>query len=105
MTFMQNYIVKLLEGIIKDVKDGNCSDEELSSSLAKFNPETNDYIKEDDYINADKAMRILGLGYNRNKFFALTKQYGIENKKINNMKIGFNRKEIEELACKLKTKH
>jgi hypothetical protein len=104
MSFIKSYVTRLLEGIIQDIKEGDCSEEELTNALAKFNPETKGYIKEEDYINADKAMKILGLGYNRNKFFALMKQHGIVNRKVNNMNIGFSKKEIEELACHLKIK-
>ena len=72
MSFTHKYIISLLEDIIKDIKNNECSEEELIDSLAKFNPETKGYIKEEDYVNADKAMRILKLGYNRNKFFSIT---------------------------------
>lgn len=104
MSFTHKYIISLLEDIIKDIKNNECSEEELIDSLAKFNPETKGYIKEEDYVNADKAMRILKLGYNRNKFFSLMKKHGIINHKVNNMNIGFKRKEIEELATTLKIK-
>lgn len=66
--------------------------------MAKFHPETNGYFKQDDFVTADKAMRMLHLGQNRNKFFQLTKEYGIENHKISNQNVGFLRKDIEQLC-------
>lgn len=76
----------------------DCSEEEIVKSMAKFHPETNGYFKQDDFVTADKAMRILHLGQNRNKFFQLTKEYGIENHKISNQNVGFLRKDIEQLC-------
>ena len=75
----------------------DCSEEEIVKSMAKFHPETNGYFKQDDFVTADKAMRMLHLGQNRNKFFQLTKEYGIENHKISNQNVGFLRKDIEQL--------
>ena len=76
----------------------DCSEEEIVKSMAKFHPETNGYFKQDDFVTADKAMRMLHLGQNRNKFFQLTKEYGIENHKISNQNVGFLRKDIEQLC-------
>ena len=59
----------------------DCDDSEITESMTKFHPSSNkEYFNPKDYCNADKAMKILHLGYNRNKFFELTKEYGIENK-------------------------
>lgn len=84
---------KLKEQVISD-----CDEAEVLSAMAKFNPENNGYFKQEDFVTADKAMKILHLGTNRNKFFQLTKEYGIENHKISNQNVGFLRKDIEQLA-------
>lgn len=84
---------KLKEQVLND-----CDEQEIVNTMAKFNPETNGYFKQDDFVTADKAMRMLHLGQNRNKFFELTKEYGIENHKISNQNVGFLRKEIERLS-------
>lgn len=88
---------KLKEQVITD-----CDDSEVVSTMAKFNPENNGYFKQDDFVTADAAMKILHLGYNRAKFFELTKEYGIENHKISNQNVGFLRKDVERLAELLK---
>jgi hypothetical protein len=59
-------------------------------------------IDANDYINYDDAMKQMPFGYNRNKLNALTKKYGIETKRINNMAIGFDKREIKALARKVK---
>lgn len=84
---------KLKEQVLND-----CDEQEIVSTMAKFNPETNGYFKQDDFVTADKAMRMLHLGQNRNKFFELTKEYGIENHKISNQNVEFLRKDIERLS-------
>lgn len=84
---------KLKEQVLND-----CDEQEIVKTMAKFNPEANGYFKQDDFVTADKAMRMLHLGQNRNKFFELTKEYGIENHKISNQNVGFLRKDIERLS-------
>lgn len=80
----------------------DCDDEEISESLTKFHPSSNkEYFNPNDYCNADKAMRILHLGYNRNKFFELIKLHNIVNHKVNNAPLGYKVSDIEKLAKKL----
>ena len=94
--------IKTLDFIKECIINGDCSDEELQENMARMSIAANkDYIKKNDYVNADQAMKILGIGYNRKRFFELTKKYGIVNHTMNNQHIGFLRKEIEELACML----
>lgn len=86
-------IDKLKEQVISD-----CDEAEVLNAMAQFNPENNGYFKQEDFVTADKAMKILHLGTNRNKFFQLTKEYGIVNHKFSNQNVGFLRKDIEQLA-------
>lgn len=83
---------------LKEQGLNDCDEQEIVNTMSKFNPETNGYFKQDDFVTADKAMRMLHLGQNRNKFFELTKEYGIENHKISNQNVGFLRKDIERLS-------
>ena len=81
----------------------DCDDNEISQSMTMLHPSSNkDYFNPKDYCNADKAMEILGIGYNRNKFFSLIKEYGIENHKVNNAPLGYKVSEIERLKVILK---
>ena len=59
-------------------------------------------INEHDFVNYDKALRILGMKTNRQKLNELCKANGIKNVKFNNAYIGFPREEIEALAARLK---
>lgn len=92
-----------LEYVKERIIAGDCSDEDLALNMQRVRLDSNsDYINIHDYVNADQAIKIIGKGCNRTKFFELTKKHGIKNHKLNNQHIGFLRKEIEELACKLK---
>lgn len=95
--------IAALDFVKERIIKGDCSDEEINNNMSRINCEANkDYINKHDYVNVDQAMKILGLGYNRNKFFQIAKQFGLENYTINNQHIGYNRKEIEKVACVLK---
>ena len=92
-----------LEYVKERIIAGDCSDEDLTRNMQRINLDINsDYINKNDYINTDQAIKIIGKGCNRTKFFELTKKYGIKNHTLNNQHIGFLKKEIEELAWKLK---
>lgn len=84
----------------------DCDESEISETMVKFHPSSNkEYFNPNDYCTADKAMKILRLGYNRNKFFELTKEYGIENYKVNNAPLGYKISEIERLDTLLKAQN
>lgn len=89
----------MLDNIRQQLINGECDEEDIQDAMTKFHPEKNGYFKQDDFVTADAAMKMLHLGYNRVKFFELTKEYGIENHKISNQNVGFLRKDIERLAC------
>lgn len=100
---MNKPIIKMALMMIENIKqqliNGDCEESEIQEVMTKFHPETNGhFINKDDYINADKAMSILHLGYNRAKFFELIKMYGIESHKINNQPIGYKKSEIMAMA-------
>lgn len=89
--------LKLLDSL-KEQVISDCDEEEIAKAMVQFHPETKGYFKQEDFVTSDKAMKMLHLGYNRAKFFALTKEYGIENHKISNQNIGFLKKDIERLC-------
>lgn len=93
----------LLDNIRRQLINGECDENDIQEAMTKFHPSANDkFINKEDYINADKAMDILHLGRNRAKFFELTKEYGIESYKMNNMPIGYKKSEILMVAQDIK---
>lgn len=86
----------LKEQIITD-----CDDGEIVEALERFNPENNGYVREDQYMNYDQAMKVVGIG-NRTTFNEICKRNNVVNYTFKNAHIGFRKKDIEKLAIKLK---
>lgn len=96
---IERMALKIIDSIRDKLINKECSDSDLAEGLSRLNFETSkDFINPKDYVTADEAMKMLGLGYNRSKFFALTKKHGIINHTINNQHIGFYKKDIERLS-------
>ena len=90
---------------LKEYVSEDCDDEDIAFALEKFNPQRFGYVKEEDYVNYEKAMDILGLNNNRVKLNELCKKYKIKNRRFNNVPIGFKRSEIERLRVILLEKN
>ena len=87
---------------MKDLKNGEgCTDEQIDDLIAKTEPRSRGYFREEDFVTADEAMRILKLGHNRNRFFDLLKVYKIQSQTFNGVKIGYRREEIHKLGERL----
>ena len=97
----KQYVWRLCKQILKDLKDGNCSEEEIDDLIANTEPRSRGYFREEDFVTADEALRILHLGQNRNKLFSLLKVYKIESQTFNGVKIGYRREEIYKLKERL----
>lgn len=104
LSMIKRIAIDLLESIKSKIINNECSDEDITDAMTKFHPESHGYVKEDDFVNYDKALKILGLSNNRAKLNQLCKKYGIKNVKFNNASIGFPKKDIERLAEVLKAK-
>lgn len=97
----KQYVWRLCKQILKDLKDGNCSEEEIDDLIANTEPRNRGYFREEDFVTADEALRILYLGQNRNKLFTLLKAYKIESQTFNGVKIGYKKEEIYKLKERL----
>lgn len=89
----------LLDGL-RRIDNDECSEEYVMGMINRFNAESKGFYNKESLVNYDKAMKILNVK-NRNKFNDLCKQYHIEQKKLNNVPVGFLRAEIEDLAVRL----
>lgn len=92
-----------ITGLVR-VINPNCSKEEIVETITKLNPENNNYINPYDYCTVQKAMDILGLGYNRTKFYEIANRYNlkIHRNPVNNHPFGYKIKEIEKVLAELK---
>jgi hypothetical protein len=98
LSLKKQYVWKLCKQILKDLKSGECTDEQIDDLISKTEPRSRGYFREEDFVTADEALRILKMGQNRNKLFMLLKVYKIESQKFNGVKIGYRREEIHKLG-------
>lgn len=104
LSIKKQYAWKLCKQILRDLKNGECTDEQIDDLIAKTEPRSRGYFREEDFVTADEAMRILQIGKNRNKFFDLIKVYKIQAHTFNGVKIGYKKEEIHKLKERLANK-
>lgn len=101
LSLKKQYAWKLCKPLLRDLKSGDCTDEQIDDLISKTEPRSRGYFREEDFVTADEAMRILKLGHNRNRFFDLLKVYKIQSQTFNGVKIGYRREEIHKLGERL----
>jgi hypothetical protein len=101
LSLKKQYVWKLCKQILRDLKNGECTEEEIDDLITKTEPRSRGYFREEDFVTADEAMKILRLGQNRNRFLDLIKVYKIESQTFNGVKIGYRREEIHKLGERL----
>ena len=101
LSLKKQYVWKLCKQLLRDLKNGECTDEQIDDLIARTEPRSRGYFREEDFVTADEAMKILSLGQNRNRFFDLIKVYKIESQTFNGVKIGYRREEIHKLGERL----
>ena len=101
LSLKKQYAWKLCKQLLRDLKSGECTDEQIDDLISKTEPRSRGYFREEDFVTADEAMKILHLGQNRNRFFDLLKVYKIQAQTFNGVKIGYKREEIHKLKERL----
>mgnify|MGYP006991637805 FL=1 len=101
LSLKKQYAWKLCKQLLRDLKSGECTDEQIDDLISKTEPRSRGYFREEDFVTADEAMKILHLGQNRNRFFDLLKVYKIQAQTFNGVKIGYKREEIHKLGERL----
>lgn len=105
LSLKKQYVWKLCRQVLRDLKNGECTEEQIDDLISKTEPRSRGYFREEDFVTADEAMKILCLGKNRNRFFTLIKVYKIEAKTFNGVKIGYRINDIYALKDKLESKN
>jgi hypothetical protein len=95
LSITKQYIWKLCKQILKDLKSGECTEEQANNIMSNINAEKSGYINPDDYLSSENAMKYLGV--HRNQFFSLVKEYDIQCKKINGHPIGYYKKDLQRI--------
>ena len=101
LSLKKQYVWKLCRQVLRDLKNGECTEEQIDDLISKTEPRSRGYFREEDFVTAEEAMKILCLGKNRNRFFTLIKVYKIEAKTFNGVKIGYRINDIYALKDKL----
>lgn len=101
LSVKKQYVWKLCKQVLRDLKSGECTDEQIDDLVARTEPRSRGYFREEDFVTAEGAMKILGLGQNRNRFFDLIKVYKIQSQTFNGVKIGYKKEEIYKLKEKI----
>mgnify|MGYP003299611170 CR=1 FL=1 len=102
LSLQGQHVWRLCKQVMRDLKDGNCTDEEINRIVSNIEADKNGYIHPDDFLPAEKAMKELRV--HRNQFFMLIKEHNIQCKKINGHSIGYHKNDIQKLCNALKEK-
>lgn len=101
LSIIKKIALDILKNIENKIMNDECSDDYMLNMASKVNAEMNGYIREDELLNYDQAMKMLGIS-NRNVFNKICKDNKVENIKIKNVHVGFRKNDIECLALKIK---
>ena len=97
LSLKKQYVWKFCKQILRDIKNGECTDEQIDELVVGIETHKHGYFKEEDFVNSDQAMSILQLGNNRNLFFGLLKTYKVEAQTFKGKKIGYLRSDITRI--------
>lgn len=90
---------RFVQSILDRIDRDECSEEELLHFIERTNAHTNGYYREEDFVNYDKAQKMLHIG-DRTKMKAFLDRNRVKMHKFNNMPVGFLRSEVEALKTK-----
>lgn len=101
LSIKKQYVWKLCKQVLRDLKNGECTEEQIDDLISKTEPRSRGYFREEDFVTADEAMKILCLGKNRNRFFDLIKVYKIQSQTFKGLKIGYRVNDIYRIKKKI----
>lgn len=93
---IKKFLFETLFSRLFDIFTEDCSDNDLAQAINSIEKVNSEYVREDDFLNYDSAMRILHYSSNRVGF-----SNGIKQHKFRNQKIGFKKSEILALKAEL----
>lgn len=105
LSLKKQYVWKLCKQVLRDLKNGECTEEQIDDLISKTEPRSRGYFREEDFVTADEAMKILCLGKNRNRFFDLIKVYKIQSQTFKGLKIGYRVNDIYRIKKKIEAQY
>lgn len=102
LPFSLKYIAKYLIEGLESIFNGDCSEEQVLSSMGTLKQNAEGRVGKNDVVNYDKACKMLGLKVtNRIGLRRLLDRNGIRQVTINNQYCGFLKSDIEALCDKM----
>lgn len=101
---IKKFLFETLFSRIFDIFNDDCTEEDISCAVNSLEKVNSEYVRSDDYLNYDQAMKKLGFSNNRNGFCVLMKKHGIVQHTLRNQKIGFKKSDIIALKSELEAK-
>lgn len=98
---IKKILFKTLFDRVWDILSDECTEEDISSAVNSLEKVNGEYVRPDDYLNYEQAMKLLGFSNNRNGFCVLMKKHGIVQHTFKNQKIGFKKSDILALKSEL----
>lgn len=84
-----------------DILSEDCSENDVAQAINSIEKVNSEYVREDDFLNYDAGLKLLGYSNNRVAFSNLMKKHGIKLQLFRNQKIGFKKSEILALKAEL----
>lgn len=84
-----------------DILSEDFSENDVAQAINSIEKVNSEYVREDDFLNYDGAMRLLGYSSNRVGFSNLMKRHNIKQQVFRNQKVGFKKSEILALKSEL----
>ena len=84
-----------------DILSEDCSENDVAQAINSIEKVNSEYVREDDFLNYDAGLKLLGYSNNRVAFSNLMKKHGIKQQLFRNQKIGFKKSEILALKAEL----
>lgn len=84
-----------------DILSEDCSENDVAQAINSIEKVNSEYVREDDFLNYDAGLKLLGYSNNRVAFSNLMKKHGIKKQVFRNQKVGFKKSEILALKSEL----
>lgn len=98
---IKKFLFQTLFDRIWSIFSDDCSDNDIAQAINGLEKVNSEYVREDDFLNYDMSMRLLGYSSNRVGFSNLMKKYRIKQHTFRNQKIGFKKSELLALKSEL----
>lgn len=98
---LKKFLFETLFSRLLDILSEDCSENDVAQAINGLEKVNSEYVREDDFLNYDGAMRLLNYSSNRVGFSNLMKKHNIKQQVFRNQKVGFKKSEILALKSEL----